>query len=188
MNSTFANSKTGYSSLIVVLHWLMLLMIVATYAMMNLKGMYPRGSHAREVMATWHYLLGMTVFALIWVRLVARTQGVTPEVNPPLPALQITLSKFVHWAIYALMIFLPVLGWLTVSAKGGVIPFWGLELPALVDKNKEMAMLFKNIHGSLATLGYFLVGLHAAAALFHHFFKRDNTLSLMIPSLRKRTY
>ena len=185
MNKKLNNTEVGYSSLAVALHWLMLLLIVATYATMKLKGMYPRGSHAREVMAEWHYMLGMTVFLLVWVRLVARTRGTAPEVNPPLSTSQITLSKFVHWALYALMICLPIFGWLTVSAKGGVIPFWGIHLPALIDKDKDLSMLFKNIHEPVSTLGYFLIGLHAAAALFHHYFKCDNTLSLMVPRLRR---
>lgn len=186
MNSKLSNTPAGYSTPSVALHWLMLALIVATYAMMDLKGIYPRGSHGRELMAAWHYMFGMTVFALVWFRLVARSLGTAPEVNPPMPVEQLAISKFVHWSLYALMIGLPVLGWLTVSAKGGDIPFWGFHLPALIDKDKDVSMLFKNIHEPVATLGYFLIGLHAAAALFHYYVKGDNTLSLMIPRLRRR--
>jgi cytochrome b561 len=76
---------------------------------------------------------------------------------------------------------MPLLGWLTLSAKGEPVPFFGLELPALTGKNEELAILFKAIHANLATVGYFLIGLHAAAALFHHHVRRDNTLRLMWP-------
>jgi cytochrome b561 len=94
---------------------------------------------------------------------------------------QSILAKAVHLALYALMIGLPILGWLTLSAKGKPIPFFGAELPALIEKSQETAKWLKGTHETIATAGYFLVGLHAAAALFHHYVKRDNTLKLMLP-------
>jgi cytochrome b561 len=54
-------------------------------------------------------------------------------------------------------------------------------LPALTGKNEGLANVYKDIHENLATVGYFLIGLHAAAALYHHYVKRDNTLRLMWP-------
>jgi cytochrome b561 len=181
MRSSWKSSKAGYGLLSISFHWLMLLLIVATYAMMDLKSMYPKNSHQREVMAIWHYMLGLSVFFLVWFRLWARSIGSLPVIRPALSTQQAILSKFVQWSLYALMIGLPLLGWLTLSARGTPVPFWGIELPALLDKSRDVAILFKNIHEPLATLGYFLVGLHAAAALFHHYVKRDNTLRLMLP-------
>ena len=186
MNNQFENTPAGYSSLSVALHWLMLVLIIATYALMDLKGIFPRGSHEREVMAAWHYTCGLTVFVWVWVRLAARFIGTSPVVKPPMPAAQIMLSKLVHLALYALMVCLPVLGWLAISAKGTVIEVYGIALPTLVGHDKELFSLLKRLHETLATVGYFLVGLHAAAALFHHYFKRDNTLGLMVPRLRQR--
>jgi cytochrome b561 len=187
MNNELTSTKDSYSSLSVALHWLMLVLIVTTYALMDFKGIYPRGSYGREVMAAWHYTIGLSIFFLVLVRIWARVTNITPVINPPLPRLQIYLSLFVRFALYALMISLPVLGWLAISAKGTVIGFYGIELPTLVNKDKELFTLFKRIHESLAMIGYFLIGLHAAAALFHHYFKRDNTLTLMVPWLRRRT-
>ncbi|MDP3141776.1 MAG: cytochrome b/b6 domain-containing protein, partial [Methylotenera sp.] len=71
--------------------------------------------------------------------------------------------------------------WLLLSAAGKPIPFFGLELPALVSKNKNLADLIKQIHETGGTVGYFLVGFHAVAALFHHYVVRDNTLLRMLP-------
>jgi len=184
MNKQLYNTSAGYSSLSLSIHWIMLALIVASYASMDLKGLYPRGIHESEVML-WHYTCGLTVFFWVWIRLAARCIGTSPVVNPPMPAAQIILSKFVHLALYALMICLPMFGWLEISAQGAVLGFYGLELPTLVDKNKELFHLFKRLHEILATVGYFLIGLHAAAALFHHYFKCDNTLSLMVPRLRR---
>jgi len=179
---SFRSNRIGYGSLSISLHWLMLVLIVATYALMDLKSMYLKGSPERETMAFWHFTLGLTVFCLVWFRIWARSIGTSPVVVPEMPVLQVLLAKGMHLALYVLMISLPVLGWLLLSAKGAHVPFWGSELPPLIDKSKDSARLFKEIHETLATMGYFLIGLHATAALFHHYVKRDNTLKLMLPA------
>jgi cytochrome b561 len=125
-------------------------------------------------------LLGLTVFILVWVRLLARLIGTTPEVLPPVPNWQHAIAVAVEIALYALMIALPLLGWLILSADGDAIPFFGLELPALTAPDKPLAERAEEIHEALGTIGYFLIGLHAAAALFHHYVRRDNTLKRMM--------
>lgn len=87
-----------------------------------------------------------------------------------------------HLGLYALMIGLPLLGWLTLSAAGKPIPFFGLELPALIGADKKLAGDLKELHETLAVAGYWLIGLHAAAALFHQYVRRDGTLQRMLPS------
>jgi cytochrome b561 len=163
------------------MHWLMLLLIVATYTTIDLKSFFPKGSNARDEIVAWHFMLGLLVFCFVWLRLWARAAGTSPVVEPAMPPLHTRLAKAVHWALYALMISLPILGWLILSAKGKPVPFFGVELPALIDKSQETAKLLKDIHQTIATAGYFLLGLHAAAALYHHYVKRDNTLKLMLP-------
>ena len=175
------NTTLKYGWLSLSLHWIMLLLIVATYTAMDIKSIFPKGSSGREAIAIWHYTFGLSVFCLVWLRLLARLAGRVPAVQPAMPAVQAQLAKVVHFALYALMIGLPLLGWLTLSARGKPVLFFGAELPALIDKSQEMAKWLKEIHESIATAGYFLVGLHAAAALYHHYFKRDNTLRLMLP-------
>jgi cytochrome b561 len=66
-----------------------------------------------------------------------------------------------------------------LSAEGEAIPFFGVQLPALVSANEAFAERTKEVHEALATIGYFLIGLHAIAALFHHYVRRDNTLRRM---------
>jgi cytochrome b561 len=73
------------------------------------------------------------------------------------------------------------LGWLVLSAAGKPIPFFGLELPALIAPNEELAKELKELHETVGTLGYWLIGLHAVAALFHHYVLKDNTLLSMLP-------
>lgn len=84
-------------------------------------------------------------------------------------------------ALYAFLIVMPVLGWLTLSAQGKVIPFFELDLPALIGPDKALGNSLEDIHETIGTIGYYLIGLHVAAALFHHYFLRDNTLLRMLP-------
>lgn len=169
----------------IALHWLMAALLVATAATMELRGMYPKGSDARELMKTAHYTLGVTVFALVWLRLLARALQATPPITPAPPAWQAGMGRAMHGALYALMIGLPLLGWLALSAKGTPIGLLGgLQLPSVLAENRDTSHWLKEIHEAGATAGYVLVALHAAAALLHHYVVRDNTLLRMLPGRR----
>jgi len=178
---SWKSTTSRYGWLPIGLHWLMLLLIIAVYCAMEFKGIYKKGSAGRDTIMMWHYMLGLSVFFLAWLRLATRLAGARPVIEPPPPAWLALLAKIGHWALYALMIGLPVLGWLTLSAKGEVIPFFGAELPPLIGKNEALAKTLKYVHETSATAGYFLLGLHAAAALYHHYVRRDNTLRAMLP-------
>lgn len=174
------NTNDRYGSLSVGLHWLMLLQLVAVYACIDLREFFPKGSDLREGLKVWHFMLGLSVFLLVWIRLVVHMTWPVPNIVPAPPAWQSALGKLVHVALYGLMIALPVLGWLILGAEGKVTPFFGLQLPALVAEDKNLAEWLKEIHETGGTIGYFVIGLHALAALFHHYVQRDNTLSRML--------
>lgn len=169
-----------YSSVSIGLHWFMLLLIAAVYTCMELREQYPKGSDIREALKSWHYMLGLSVFVLAWVRLVFRKIGPTPAIHSQ-SSLQTMLAKLVHLSLYVLMIVMPILGWLTLSADGKAIPFFGLELPPLVSPSKDLLEVFEETHELIGTIGYFLIGAHALAALYHHFVKHDDTFKKMLP-------
>lgn len=175
------NTEVRYSQLSIALHWLMLVLIAAVYACIELKGNFAKGSEYRDLLKQWHFMLGMSIFLLVWLRLLARFVSPSPKISGGSPAWQATSAKLMHWALYALMIGAPLAGWLTLSAAGKPIPFFGLELPALVAKNPALARTFKELHEWAGTAGYWLIGLHAAAGVFHHFISRDDTLVRMLP-------
>jgi cytochrome b561 len=177
----FRNSAIRYGSLSISLHWLMLLLFIAVYATINLRELYPKGSDPREALKTWHFMLGMLTFVFVWLRLAARFSGPTPLIQPAIPRLQEISAKLLHLALYALMIGMPITGWLMLSAAGKPIPFFGLQLPALIGENKDLASQIKELHEAIGTTGYFLIGLHAVAAFYHHYIKHDNTLTRMLP-------
>lgn len=175
-------NKNRYGSLSIALHWLMVLLIAAVYTCMELRENFPKGSEIREGLKAWHFMLGLSVLVLVAIRIAARLAGSSPAVQPDLPRHQVLLARSMHLALYALMIGMPLLGWLTLSAEGKDIPFFGLHLPALIaSKNASIADWAKEIHEAVGTIGYFLIGLHAVAALYHHYVVRDDTLRRMLP-------
>lgn len=178
------NTHEHYGSLSIAMHWLMLLLLIAVYACIELRELYPKGSDPREALKHWHFMLGLTVFALLWLRLLLRLTSPVPRIEPPIGVWSQRLAALMHLALYLFLLVMPLLGWLVLSAKGKPIPFFGLELPALLAPDKQLAHSLEGIHKTIGMIGYYLIGLHAAAALAHHYFRHDNTLMHMLPGRR----
>ena len=168
-----------YSAASIALHWLVLLLIVGAYATIELREVYPKGSAPREALKAWHFMIGLSVFGLVWLRIIARLVWPTPPSDGP--AWQQAVVRVTHLALYIFMIGMPIAGWLILSAEGKPIPFFGLELPALTGVNQGLAERVEEVHELGGTLGYWLIGIHAAASLFHHYVLRDRVLARMIP-------
>lgn len=174
-------TRDRYDALSIAVHWLTLLLLVAVYAAILLRELYPKGSDPRETLKTWHFMLGLTVFGTVGIRVVLRLMFRVPPITPTPPAWQRWLATTVHVALYLFLIVMPLLGWLTLSAKGKQIPFFGLQLPALIGPDEALGGNIEEIHETIGTFGYYLIGLHAAAALFHHYFMGDDTLRRILP-------
>lgn len=166
----------------IALHWLMLILIAAAYATIELRELYPKGSDPRAALKNLHFLIGLSVFALVWLRLLLRFASPVPRIQPAPPRWQEISANAMHHALYALMIALPLLGWLALSAGGKPIVLMGFQLPALIAESKATAKALKEIHEIVGTIGYFMIGLHAAMALVHHYWVKDNTLLRMLPA------
>lgn len=178
-------SSDHYQPLAIALHWLILALIVAAYTLILMRENFERGTDIREGLKTWHYMVGLTVLTLATLRLVLNAfVWKRPPITPPPPAWQTWLAAGVHIALYVLMIGMPIAGWLMLSADGATIPFWGLQLPPLIAADEALADQIKALHETGGTIGYFLIGAHAAAALAHHYLFKDNTLLRMLPGSR----
>lgn len=172
--------KDRYGTLTIALHWLMLALLAAVYACIELRELWPRGSDPRELIKTWHYMLGLSVLLLVLVRIGARVAGGTPPIVPKPPGWQTGLAHATHALLYLLMIGMPLAGWLILSAEGDPVPFFGLTLPPLTGADEALAERIEELHEAVGTIGYWLIGLHAVGALFHHYVVRDNTLLRML--------
>jgi len=103
----------------------------------------------------------------------------TPIV-PAVPVWQARSAAAMHLALYAFMIAMPLLGWLALSAAGKLPSVFGVALPALIAPDASLEKSLEEIHETLGVAGYWLIGLHAAAALAHHYLLGDNTLRRML--------
>jgi cytochrome b561 len=159
----------------------MLFLLIAVYASIELRELFPKGTDARKAMKMWHFMLGLSVLAFAVLRVLIRLRNPTPAIIPAPPAWQEILAKVMHIALYALMLGMPLAGWLILSAEAQPIPFFGLELPALIGPDKALAKSIEEVHETVGLVGYYLIGLHALAGLYHHYMVKDNTLKRMLP-------
>ena len=169
-----------YTKLSMTLHWLMLALFVGVYACIEIKGLLPRGHALKGVLLGGHGLFGIGIFLLVWLRLLGRLAP-RPAILPRPPAWQTAVAHLMHLALYGLMIVTPLLAWLMLNAAGKPVPYFEFALPSLVAVDPDLAKQLKHWHEWPGSAGYWLIGLHAAAGLFHHYWVRDNTLVRMLP-------
>lgn len=182
---SWKNTNQHYGTLSIALHWIMFILMVAVYATIELRELFPKGSDPREAMKALHFMLGLSMLILLALRICARVTSATPIIVPaPSPA-QYKAAQLGHIALYGLMLVMPILGWLLLSAAAKPIPFFGSELPPLIGENKELAKTLKEIHETIGVLGYYLIAIHVLAALYHHHIRKDNTLTRMLPLKKK---
>ena len=107
------NSANRYGSLSIGMHWLMLLLLmVAVYAMINLHDLAPKGSDLRAAFKVWHFALGIGVFGLVLPRPEVRVYaGTAPRITPPISQWQKYSAVAVRIALYLFMLGMPLLGW-----------------------------------------------------------------------------
>ena len=128
-----------------------------------------------------HKLLGAVIFLVVAGRLIYRAVHGAPADEPTLTAWERLVSHTTHWAIYALLLAVPLLGWWGVQLYPALDIFGLFSLPAVVgpDQARSAAVLGLHRVAAFALLG--LVALHAGAALFHFLIRRDRVLARMLP-------
>jgi len=175
------NTENRYGSLSIKMHWFMFILIAATFAFIECRVFFEKGTETRDLFKMWHFMLGLSVLVMVLIRVFFRFTQVTPKITPTPSAMQSIVAKLAHFILYAFMIMMPIAGWVMLSAFGKPIPFFGVELPALIAVNKELGKSIHDVHELVGKIGYFLIGLHALAAIIHHYIQKDDTLTRMLP-------
>lgn len=163
----------------VILHWVLAFVILGLFAL----GLYMVGltyyDRWYQTAPNIHRSLGVIVGALMVFRVVWRAINIHPEAQGV--SWERIAAKIVHHLSYLLIFAIIVSGYLISTAKGQPVAVFGwFEIPALIsgiDNQEDIAGL---VHELLAYGMVGLVGLHAAAALKHHFIDRDSTLTRML--------
>jgi cytochrome b561 len=165
------------------LHWTMAVVILLAIAI----GLYCEyvmvpGTPVRRFLLDIHKSLGMTALVLLVIRFAYRLIKGAPAYIDHLSPLMHAGASMAHWALYAVMLYMPVTGYINSGAGGNTLPWFGLfQWPRLVPLDKPLAHLGSYLHGWGAYAIYILVGLHIAAALWHLFVRKDSVFSRMLP-------
>ena len=176
------NTADRWGGVSKTLHWLIALLILALGIVGLLMGELPKTPKYFWVYPA-HNSNGISVLALVALRLLWRLHAGAPKPVPGTPSWQERMASATHWLLYVLMFAIPLAGWLYDSASG-LRPFklFGLfEMPKLVAPSEQAAQLSHALHewGFWALI--LLVLAHAGAALYHHVHQRDATLARMLP-------
>jgi cytochrome b561 len=170
-----------YSATAQVLHWTTVLLVVVAY-IASVGGSETRiYSSANDFSRSLHELLGISVFALTLVRVGWRAIFPPPK-SPEMSAWMELGARLGHWTIYALLVLVPVTAILGAWLEGH--PLTALvvgNIQPLIPESRQLGLVLANLHGWLADVLIWLAGLHAAAALYHHFWRRDTVLLSMLP-------
>jgi cytochrome b561 len=163
------------------LHWTVALLVLAQFFLGWIAATM-RLSPLKLDLFVWHKSIGIAILALMGVRVIWRLANRSPDLPSGMPAWERRAAHLGHFLLYVLLIAMPLSGWIINSAAN--IPFrifWQIPLPAIVGPDKAIADLSARVHLLLFVAVSVLLLLHSGAALRHHFVRRDDVLTRMLP-------
>jgi cytochrome b561 len=165
-----------------VLHWtiavIVFIMVPVGLTMANVLGDGP----FKNVLYELHKSFGIIIFCLAAVRVCIRLARGAPPLVPGLPAWQRAAAHASHYALYLLIVLVPIAGWAGTSACcAPVNVFWTVPVTLPLPDSMDLAKQIFRVHDTLALTLAAIVLVHASAALHHHFVRRDATLLRMLP-------
>jgi cytochrome b561 len=162
------------------LHWTMAALIFAMIPLGAISAYLPAGQQPRQGLLEVHKSLGLTILALLIVRITWRLVAGEPRYRIPLGRLTHLASRAGHIALYGLMLFMPVTGYLYSAAGGYSLPWFGLfQWPRLLPHDEGIAAWGKLLHDRGAWVIAAVLAAHLAAVAWHQWIKRDEVLSRM---------
>jgi cytochrome b561 len=168
-----------YSGLSIALHWLMAAIIVTAFVLALVINAFPKDM--KPLVVETHKALGLAVLALLVLRFAWRLLSPPPPLTGVTPVVQ-RLSQFGHLGLYLLMIAVPVVGIVYSFWRGQTLHFGLFDIASPFAADRAMSRQFREIHEFAAYALIGLAGLHAVAALWHHYVKRDGVLRRMLPA------
>jgi cytochrome b561 len=168
------------------LHWLTLLLVAAIFVL-AFSVRFASSSEEAHTLIQLHRSFGMTVWVVTLGRLVWRQFSRFPNWPADMPQAMRFAAHWSEYALYTLLLTQPILGLLHTNAHGERANLFFLgQLPALIGRDLPLAKQLLAVHETVGLLLLGLIALHALAALYHHFWRRDNTLEAMLPQAMMR--
>lgn len=180
------NTRDEWGSVSKLLHWAVLAMVLAMAYLGLTMGDLPNGPGKAATYAL-HKSIGLTLLAVMLLRLAWRLWAGAPAPVAGTPRWQAHVARLTHWGLYALLLAMPLSGWILNSAAGAPLQWFGLvSVPALGGQDEGLREIAEEAHELLFWTLVALALVHVAAAVYHHLFARDATLLRMLPGrLRK---
>ena len=175
--------RTRYSGAMQAFHWLTAALMFAILPLAWVMVSLPDDAAGRGLLYTLHKSVGVTILALVAVRLAWRSsRPVVPPVQPGTPGWMATAGRANHWLLYAILFAMPVSGYVMSSAGGHPVSYFGLfTLPSL-PLNKAAAGAALTVHLLVQWAVYALVALHLLATAWHVAVRRDGLLARELPA------
>jgi len=177
--------RTRYTLAQRLLHWLIALMVLGSLAVglvfmtLEYEGTVKRfGDEMTNTLYKYHKTFGVILLALMILRAALRWLYPPPPYRPPLPSFERIASRSVHLLFYALLLAMPVVGWLATAAGGYPVEFFDMKLPGLIGKDEALSQLLFQLHGIGGLLLLGLIALHIAGAL-RHAIRKDGVMQRM---------
>ncbi len=178
---TLKNTAERWGGISQLLHWTIASLILVMAYLGLTMGELPNGPGKINTYAL-HKSIGITVLALVALRLLWRVYAGTPHPVSGSPRWQARIASLTHWTMYGLLFAIPLSGWVLNSAAGFPLQWFRLiNLPHIVDKDHGLHELAEQAHEIMFWALALLVVAHAGAAFYHHLFPRDATLARMLP-------
>jgi cytochrome b561 len=175
----------GYSSLQKALHWTIAALIAVTVPIGISIAEILKPGPVTDVLYEVHKSLGLTIFSLAVIRVAVRWRRGAPPLVPGLPGWQRAAAYSSHYALYLLIVLVPLTGWAATSACCAPVNlYWTLPVTLPISGGMEAAEPIFVVHRALALTLTGIVLVHVGAALHHHFVRRDPTLVRMLPGTR----
>jgi cytochrome b561 len=163
-----------------VLHWATAVLVL-TLLPLGVVIANKWGGPLQDFLYNLHRSIGAVIIPLVILRLGYRITHTPMPLSADVPPLQQTAARATHWALYALLMVQPFLGWVGSSAYPAPIPVFGLfELPAIWPPDRPLSDRLLVVHAVIGAAIACLATLHVGAALYHHFVRRDGVLMRMI--------
>lgn len=179
------NTDTSYGSVTRVFHWGMFLillgMVTLGYYMHELPADTPEQMVYKFGWYDYHKSFGILILVLVIFRLGWRMINPVPKMPDTMSRIESLSAHAMHMLLYVIMFAQPLFGWLMSSYGGHPVKFFGLQLPALADKDKAMGDFFHEAHEINAMLLIAAFAIHVGAALFHHYVRKDDVMARMSP-------
>ena len=178
--------RVRHTAAIRTMHWVSASLLVGSYATAwTVSFATSNASAARLILL--HRSFGVVIFTVTAIRFAWRQRTRMPDLPTDVPKLQRKAARANVVGLYILLVLQPLLG-LTASMLHGdhLSLLGGLVMPDLLPIDRKLAHAIFQAHGIVALLLLGLIGMHAAAALYHHFVRRDDVLAGMLPGVERR--